>query len=223
MEVVDPQTGRPLPPGQPGELAFTPLAARGSVVLRYRTGDYIDGGLTYEPCPYCGRSAPRLVGNISRRSEVKEMNLDKIKGTLVDFNELEHVLDDSPHIGSWQIELRKTHDDPLELDELILHVQKLNGTDDEIVSRDLSQRCVAQLELSPNRILFHSAEEMRRLQGVGTLLKEQKLVDNRPKAKATPKPGAAPSLATTADSATNPATNRDAVEATASPGLSSPR
>src|SRR6185436_11747481 len=48
MEVVD-QTGRPLPPGHPGELVFTPLDARGSVVLRYRTGDYIDGGLTYEP------------------------------------------------------------------------------------------------------------------------------------------------------------------------------
>src|SRR5215471_12532572 len=47
MEVIDPQSGRPLPPGQPGELVFTPLAARGSVVLRYRTGDFLDGGLTY--------------------------------------------------------------------------------------------------------------------------------------------------------------------------------
>ena len=52
------------------------------------------------------------------------MNLDKIKGTLVDFNELEHVLDDAPHIGAWQVELRKAHDDPLELDEIILHVQQ---------------------------------------------------------------------------------------------------
>ena len=37
---------------------------------------------------------PRLVGRISRRSDVREMQFDKIKGTLVDFNELEHVLDD---------------------------------------------------------------------------------------------------------------------------------
>jgi phenylacetate-CoA ligase len=78
MEVVDPQTGLTVPNGQPGELVFTPLNSRGSVVLRYRTGDYIDGGLTYQPCPHCGRTMPRLVGNISRRSEVKEMNLDKI-------------------------------------------------------------------------------------------------------------------------------------------------
>ena len=107
---------------------------------------------TYEPCPHCGRSLPRLVGNISRRSEVRQMSFDKIKGTLVDFNELEHVLDDAPHIGAWQIELRKVNDDPLELDEFILHVQKLNGADEAQLSRELNDRCVSHLEIHPNRI-----------------------------------------------------------------------
>jgi phenylacetate-CoA ligase len=182
MEVIDPKTGAILPPGQPGELVFTPLDARGSVVLRYRTGDYIDGGLSYEPCPHCGRQLPRLVGNISRNSEVRPMNFDKIKGTLVDFNELEHVLDDAPNIGAWQIELRKVNDDPLELDELILHVQKVNGTDEAQLARELRQRCETHLEIHPNRIVFHDTDEIRQLQGVGTLLKEQKLVDHRPSA-----------------------------------------
>jgi phenylacetate-CoA ligase len=180
MEVIDPKTEEVLPPGQPGELVFTPLDARGSVVLRYRTGDYTDGGLTYAPCPYCGRTLPRLLGNISRRSEVKQMNFDKIKGTLVDFNEMERVLDDAPHIGAWQVELRKVNDDPLELDELILHVNKLNGTDEEQLSRELGERCAEHLEIHPNRIMFHDADEIRALQGVGTLIKEQKLVDHRP-------------------------------------------
>ena len=183
MEVIDPHTGEALPPGQPGELVFTPLGARGTVVLRYRTGDYTDAGLTYQPCPYCGRSLPRIMGNISRRSEVKQMDFDKIKGTLVDFNQLAHVLDDAPHIGAWQVELRKINDDPLELDELILHVQKLNGTDEDQLIRELSERCVTHLEIHPNRILFHNADEIRRLQGVGTLLKEEKLVDHRPQAQ----------------------------------------
>jgi len=180
IEVIDPGTGEVLPAGQPGELVFTPLDARGTVVLRYRTGDYTDGGITGEACPHCGRSLPRLLGNISRSSEVKPMNFDKIKGTLVDFNELEHVLDDAPHVGTWQVELRKTNDDPLELDELILHVQKLNGADEAQLARELRERCAAHLEIHPNRIVFHDTHEIQQLQGVGRLIKEQKLVDHRP-------------------------------------------
>src|SRR5437667_3022545 len=179
FEVINPKTGEALPPGHSGELVFTPLDARGTVVLRYRTGDFIDGGLVYEPCPRCGRRTPRLVGNISRSSEVKEMRLDKIKGTLVDFNQLEHVLDDAEHIGAWQLELRKRNNDPLEVDELVLHVHKTDGVREDKLVRDLNNRFVAKTEIQPNRIVFHDAEEMRELQGVGVQLKEQKIVDNR--------------------------------------------
>jgi len=183
VEIVDPKTGEPVGTRKPGEIVFTPLAARGTVVLRYRTGDCTDGGLTYEPCPHCGRTVPRLVGRISRNSEIKEMNLDKIKGTLVDFNELEHVLDDAPHVGAWQLELRKANDDPLERDEIVLHVEKLDGADETQLSRDLSERCYKIADVHPNRIQFHDIAKMRELQGVGTQIKEQKLVDNRPKIK----------------------------------------
>jgi len=183
VEIVNPKTGEVVPTGQPGEIVFTPLAARGTVVLRYRTGDCIDGGLTYEPCPYCRRTVPRLVGKISRSSEIREMNLDKIKGTLVDFNELEHILDDAPHVGSWQLELRKKNDDPNELDEIVLHVQKIDGADEAQLSRDLSERCYKIADVHPNKILFHDVQKMRDLQGVGTQIKEQKLVDHRPKLK----------------------------------------
>jgi phenylacetate-coenzyme A ligase PaaK-like adenylate-forming protein len=180
FEVINPRTSEPVPEGQPGELVYTPLDARGSVVLRYRTGDIIEGGMVYEPCPYCQRSVPRLVGKISRCSEVKEMRLDKIKGTLVDFNQLEHVLDDAPNIGAWQLEIRKRNDDPHELDELILHVHKLNDADEQRVTRELNNRFAERTEIHPNRIVFHDAEELRDLQGVGTLIKEQKIIDHRP-------------------------------------------
>ena len=170
-----------MPEGNPGELVFTPLDARGSVVLRYRTGDYIDGGLVYDPCPYCGRTMPRLVGRISRSSEVNSMQLDKIKGTLVDFNQLDHVLDDAPNVGAWQLELRKLNDDPMELDEIILHVHKVNDVNEEKLRRELNNRFVERTEITPNRIVFHDADEMRRLQGVGRELKEQKIIDRRPK------------------------------------------
>jgi phenylacetate-CoA ligase len=181
FEVIDPKTGEPVGEGEPGELVYTPIDARGSVVIRYRTGDVIDGGLVYGRCPHCGRIVPRLVGDISRTSEMKEMHFDKIKGTLVDFNRLEHVLDDMDHIGAWQLEIRKVDDDPLELDELILHVNSLNGAKQVEVERQVDRRLAEETEIHANRVVFHTAEEMRELQGVGTQLKEQRVVDHRPK------------------------------------------
>ena len=180
FEVIDPKTLQPVADGNPGELVYTPLDARGSVALRYRTGDFIDGGLTHEPCPHCGRRTPRLVGRISRHSEIREMRLDKIKGALVDFNELEHALDDAPGIGAWQIELRKRHDDPLELDEVVLHVHGRGVGRREIMAEELSRRIASRTEIRPNDVVFHSAREMRELQGVGVELKERRLLDRRP-------------------------------------------
>jgi len=186
IEIVDPETGEPRGEGEPGEIVCTPLDGRGSVVLRYRTGDIIDGGLYHDPCPSCGRKIPRLMGYISRRSEVREMHIDKIKGQLVDFNHLEHVLDDVAHIGTWQVELRKRNDDPLEVDELVLHVEAEAGVDERKLKEELTQHVGAELEIHPNRIEFHTGEEMRTMQGVGTALKESRLVDHRPKLDGAP-------------------------------------
>ncbi|MBI3875039.1 MAG: phenylacetate--CoA ligase family protein, partial [Verrucomicrobia bacterium] len=122
----------------------------------------------------------RLVGNISRSAEFKAMQLDKLKGTLVDFNQLEHALDDAPGVGAWQLELRKRHDDPLEVDELILHVLPDNDASRERLVRDLNERFAARTEVHLNQIVFHDAEEMRALHGVGKNLKEEKIADHRP-------------------------------------------
>jgi len=195
VEIVDPKTGEPVGEGQPGEIVFTPLDARGTVVLRYRTGDLVEGGLVMEPCPHCGRLLPRLVGKISRTSEIREMHLDKLKGTLVDFNQLEHVLDNVDDIGSWQLELRKVHDDPLELDELILHVEKADHASEAQLREELDQRFASVIEMHPNKIIFETPEEIRRLQGVNLQMKEQRVVDHRPKPETgatTPHNGAQP-------------------------------
>ena len=80
-----------------------------------------------------------------------------------------------------QLELRKLNDDPMELDEIILHVHKVNDVNEEKLRRELNNRFVERTEITPNRIIFHDADEMRRLQGVGRELKEQKIIDRRPK------------------------------------------
>ena len=182
VEIINPETGERVSAGEPGEIVFTPLDSRGSVVLRYRTGDLIDGGLVHEPCPHCGRTCPRLVGKISRVSDFKRLHLGKVKGTLVDLGALEHVLDDTPGLGAWQIELRKRNDDPLELDELVVHAVALDGEPSQSLHLDIRERLRCATELSPNAVEFHSWEEMRALQGVGEELKEEKFVDHRPSA-----------------------------------------
>jgi phenylacetate-CoA ligase len=184
IEVVDPKTGAPVPAGSPGEIVYTPLDARGTVVLRYRTGDIAEGGLTWEPCMHCGRRCPRLLGPISRSSEVRSFKIDKVKGTLVDFNMLEHLLDDVRGLSAWQIELRKHHDDPLECDELTLHVSLENRANELALRDQILRRFHEITELSPNCIVIHSLSEMREKLGVGRLLKEEKLLDLRGKAAA---------------------------------------
>ena len=181
LEIIDPETGERVPDGQPGEIVCTPLDARGTVVLRYRTGDLVEGGLTHEPCPYCGRTCPRLLGKISRVSDIRRLNIGKLKGTLVDFNALENLLDDTEGLGTWQIEMRKRNDDPLETDQVLVHAVAANGCDTEVLRERITSRFHAAVEFSPNDIRFHSWDDLRRMQGVGKELKEQKVVDHRPK------------------------------------------
>ena len=180
VEIVDPESGEPLPPGNPGEIVFTSLDSRGSVVVRYRTGDHIDGGLTYEECPGCGRTCARLIGNIARVSDRHELALEKLKGTLVDFNALEHVLDDLDGVGAWQIELRKRYNDPYEADEIVVHVAPGGSRSSDELDTAIRRHFRNVTEMRPNGITFHSIEEMREMQGVGRLLKEEKIRDNRP-------------------------------------------
>jgi len=182
IEIVDPRTGEPVPEGHSGEIVFTPLDARGTVVLRYRTGDIAEGGLTWTRCPHCGRQCPRLLGPISRVSEVREMQFDKIKGTLVNFNILEHLLDDMKGVAAWQVELRKHDDDPLDLDEILLHVSPEPGVNAEDLEHRLERRFAEVTEIRPNEILFHDMPDLRERLGVGRLLKEAKVLDSRPKA-----------------------------------------
>jgi phenylacetate-coenzyme A ligase PaaK-like adenylate-forming protein len=63
-EIVDPETGRALPAGEPGEAVFTTLTRVGMPLIRYRTGDLTR--FLPEPCP-CG-TVLRRMARVQRRS-----------------------------------------------------------------------------------------------------------------------------------------------------------
>ena len=56
-EIVDPETGEPLPDGELGELVITPLKKQALPLLRYRTHDMTR--IFREPCA-CGRTTARM-------------------------------------------------------------------------------------------------------------------------------------------------------------------
>ncbi len=64
-EIIDPDTGTPLPDGQEGELVITTLCKRAMPMIRYRTRDITS--LVATPCA-CGRTL-RRISRISRRSD----------------------------------------------------------------------------------------------------------------------------------------------------------
>lgn len=69
VEVVDPKTGRPCPPGQTGELVITTLEADALPLIRYRTGDVT--ALRDGPSSD-GRTSLRLTGILGRTGEAIE-------------------------------------------------------------------------------------------------------------------------------------------------------
>lgn len=65
LEIVDGETGAPVPDGVPGEVVVTPLSSTGMALFRYRVGDR--GYLRPEPCS-CG-SAARVLTLLGRADQ----------------------------------------------------------------------------------------------------------------------------------------------------------
>jgi phenylacetate-coenzyme A ligase PaaK-like adenylate-forming protein len=95
FEIVDPETGTPVEPGDWGEIVFTTLTRRGMPLIRYRTGDI--SRFLPKPCP-CGtilgtmaRVRRRLAGDVvlaeGIRLNMAELDeaLFRVNG-LLDFN-----------------------------------------------------------------------------------------------------------------------------------------
>ncbi|QDU81083.1 Phenylacetate-coenzyme A ligase [Polystyrenella longa] len=66
VEILDPQTLEPVPPGKPGELIITNLGRYGSPLIRYRTGDIVEVETNAHPH---GRSLMRLKQGIQGRTD----------------------------------------------------------------------------------------------------------------------------------------------------------
>ncbi len=80
VEIVDPESGQPVPAGEPGEIVFTTLLRRAMPLIRYRTGDF--ARLLTSRCR-CGGITARLEG-IHRRQSVTLANGATVAGHQLD-------------------------------------------------------------------------------------------------------------------------------------------
>jgi phenylacetate-CoA ligase len=112
VEVVDPETGQPLPDGAVGELVFTTLTKEALPLLRYRTGDL--ASLTREPCA-CGRTFARMSRVLGRTDDMLI-----IRGVNVFPSEVERALLAIPELAPhYQLVVER----PGHLDELTVQVE----------------------------------------------------------------------------------------------------
>jgi phenylacetate-coenzyme A ligase PaaK-like adenylate-forming protein len=181
FEVIDVKTLEPVKEGETGELVYTPIAGHGTVVFRYRTGDVAVGGITWEPCQWCGRTVPRISSELTRSSDQRSINLTKIKGTLVDLANIGALLSNTPEIVEWQVVLKKVNDDPHDLDEFVLRLSLKQGTDAAAFEKRLSSMMIEAVEISPSRVEFHTDAEMNVFTGMESEMKEKRYLDLRPK------------------------------------------
>jgi len=181
FEIIDPLTGEIRDNSQDGEIVYTSLDSRASVMLRYRTGDLVKGGITHGPCPFCGRLTLRLSSNISRMSDNKDISLSKVKGTLVNFSHFTEVLNDIPQVNEWQLVIRKHNNDPFEVDELVVYVTPQAGANQSALTQLIKDKLTGATEVSPNEIVFIPLEEMVKRLELETANKEKRIVDSRPK------------------------------------------
>jgi phenylacetate-CoA ligase len=100
-EVIDPETGDSIAPGQEGELVVTNLGRVGSPLIRYRTGDIVR--LDQNPCP-CGSLYARLVGGILGRTD----SMIHIRGNNLYPSAIESVLLGLPGLSEYRIEVNRS-------------------------------------------------------------------------------------------------------------------
>ncbi len=100
-EIIDPETGEPLPEGTKGELVFTCLDKEAFPLLRYRTRDICV--LTREPCP-CGRTHVRMQKPMGRSDDMMI-----IRGVNVFPSQIEAVLLNEGFSENYQIKLGRTN------------------------------------------------------------------------------------------------------------------
>ncbi len=139
-EVIDPATGKSVPPGSQGELIITTLKRTGSPLIRYRTGDLVT--CSEDPSPD-GLHFLRLPGGILGR--IDDMVL--IRGNNVYPSALEAVLRRIPQVAEYRAIVVKRGGTAA---DLRLIVEPVPGAEPEILLNEIRRAIQESLFFRPD-------------------------------------------------------------------------
>ena len=143
VEIVDPETGKQLGPGEVGEIVVTPIHNKNWGLIRFGTGDL--SSYTTEPCP-CGRTANRLLGIVGRSSDAV-----KVRGMFVVARQAEQVVLGFEPVAKFQLVVRRVE----QRDELTLRLElKGVSVDRKKLADDLGEKCQNICRVKIDKIEF---------------------------------------------------------------------
>ncbi len=173
IEIVDPESGESLGEGEKGEVVVTHLDARGTVLLRCKTGDIATGGLTTEPCPNCKRTVPRIMGDIERKSMIYDLQ-GKDKTVQFNGNHLRKKMFAREDVLLWYAEINRSDSQ----DTLKVVVKGVSGADEEALYKSLQEELKADFEM-PLKVEGSTLDAVANKIGLEKYITEQVIFDNR--------------------------------------------
>jgi phenylacetate-CoA ligase len=122
VEIIDADSGEPLPPGEEGEVVLTTLTARAFPLIRFRTGDLASAA--EETCP-CGRTFVRISGITGQTGEVLT-----IRGAKAHPSQIEQVLAASSGAAAPRFLIHVYEEDHLDMVEIWLEISETLFSDE---------------------------------------------------------------------------------------------
>lgn len=138
MEILDPETGKPVPEGSVGEITLTTLVKEGAPLFRFRTHDLASA--IPGDC-HCGSKYPRISQILGRSDDMV-----KVKGCIIFPSSIEEVIKKVPGTSS---EYRAEIEHVDGRDQMTLFVEVEGGVDRTEAALTLKFRFKEKLNMTP--------------------------------------------------------------------------
>jgi len=138
VEVLEPKAGKPVPPGEIGEMVITNLGRPGFPVFRYRSGDLVR--LNTEPC-VCGRTFARFEGGVLGRAD----DMVVVRGVNVFPLAIENLIRQFEAVTEFRVTVATRH----EMRELQIEIEVAAEADSEATRSSVERSVHHTLALRP--------------------------------------------------------------------------